>query len=116
VEFDGIDRRGALITNALDEKTDRFFDDGQNLPVKAEVLAVKGSRDLKAVIPASLVSGTEYTLKIVTQNFSKRGALPKNLWGAAFRFQAYRAKPMYAGSGPRSGLVHGHEQPWFTVV
>ncbi|MDR1107920.1 MAG: DUF4469 domain-containing protein [Spirochaetaceae bacterium] len=45
-----------------------FFDDGQNPPIKAEILAVNEPRTLKAIVPAALTVGAEYTLKVVTQS------------------------------------------------
>jgi hypothetical protein len=50
-----------------------FFDDGETAPVKAERVAVNEPRTLKAIIPASLVAGKDYTLKIVTQSSAKGG-------------------------------------------
>jgi hypothetical protein len=50
-----------------------FFDDGESAPVKADILAVNEPRTLKAIVPASLTEGKDYTLKIVTQSSSKRG-------------------------------------------
>jgi hypothetical protein len=44
-----------------------WFDDGVNAPVKAQLVAVNEPRNLKAVVPAALVAGTDYTLKVVTQ-------------------------------------------------
>jgi hypothetical protein len=51
-----------------------FFDDGQNPPVKAEILAVNEPRTLKAIVPAALGAGGEYALKVVTQSSAKNGA------------------------------------------
>ncbi|MDR1220713.1 MAG: DUF4469 domain-containing protein [Treponema sp.] len=48
-----------------------WFDDGQNSPVKAEIVAVNEPRTLKAIVPAILVAGGEYALKIVTQSSAK---------------------------------------------
>ncbi|MDR0759870.1 MAG: DUF4469 domain-containing protein, partial [Treponema sp.] len=57
-----------------------FFDDGENPPVRAEILAVNEPRTLKAIVPASLTAGTDYALKIITQSSAKGGgALLKNL-------------------------------------
>jgi hypothetical protein len=57
-----------------------FFDDGENPPVKAEILAVNEPQTLKAIVPASLVAGKDYALKAVTQSSTKGGgALLKNL-------------------------------------
>ena len=50
-----------------------FFDDGETTPIKTEILAVNQPRTLKAIVPASLVVGKEYTLKIVTQSSVKHG-------------------------------------------
>jgi hypothetical protein len=44
-----------------------FFDDGQNPPVKAEIVAVNEPGILKAIVPATLGAGGEYALKAVTQ-------------------------------------------------
>jgi hypothetical protein len=51
-----------------------WFDDGQNPPIKAEILAVNEPRTLKTIVPATLGLGGEYTLKVVTQSSAKRGA------------------------------------------
>ncbi|MDR0644405.1 MAG: DUF4469 domain-containing protein [Treponema sp.] len=57
-----------------------FFDDGSSAPVKAEILAVNEPRTLKVIVPAALVLGTDYALKVVTQSSAKGGgALLKNL-------------------------------------
>jgi hypothetical protein len=57
-----------------------WFDDGQNPPVKAEIVAVNEPKTLKAIIPASLTIGGEYALKIVTQSAVKGGGtMLKNL-------------------------------------
>jgi hypothetical protein len=48
-----------------------FFDDGENPPVKAEILAVNEPRTLKAIVPASLAPGKDYALKAVTQSSTK---------------------------------------------
>ena len=57
-----------------------FFDDGSSALVKAEILAVNEPRTLKAIVPAALVVGTDYALKIVTQSPTKGGGtLLKNL-------------------------------------
>ncbi|MDR0645004.1 MAG: DUF4469 domain-containing protein [Treponema sp.] len=57
-----------------------FFDDGATAPVKAEILAVNEPRTLKAIVPASLVVGTDYALKVVTQSSTKGSSgLLKNL-------------------------------------
>jgi hypothetical protein len=57
-----------------------WFDDGVNAPVKAQIVAVNEPRNLKAIVPASLVAGTDYTLKVVTQIPAKGGGkLLKNL-------------------------------------
>ena len=50
-----------------------FFDDGSSALVKAEILAVNEPRTLKAIVPAALVVGTHYALKIVTQSPTKGG-------------------------------------------
>ncbi|MDR1251031.1 MAG: DUF4469 domain-containing protein [Treponema sp.] len=56
-----------------------WFDDGENPPVKAELLAVNEPRTLKALVPAGLTVGGEYTLKVVTQSSAKgSGSLLKN--------------------------------------
>ncbi|MDR1231446.1 MAG: DUF4469 domain-containing protein [Spirochaetaceae bacterium] len=44
-----------------------WFDDGVNAPVKAQIVAVNEPKNLKVVVPASLVAGTDYALKVVTQ-------------------------------------------------
>jgi hypothetical protein len=58
-----------------------FFDDGENPPVKASIIAVNEPRTVKAIVPASLVAGKDYALKIVTQSPArgKSGGLLKNL-------------------------------------
>jgi hypothetical protein len=56
------------------EQTGLFFDDGESPPVKAEILAVNEPRTLKAIVPASLMVGSDYTLKVVTQSSSKHGS------------------------------------------
>jgi hypothetical protein len=48
-----------------------FFDDGQGSLVKAEIVAVNEPRTLKAIVPATLGVGGEYTLKVVTQSSAK---------------------------------------------
>lgn len=61
-------------------QTGLWFDDGQNSPVKAEIIAVNEPKTLKAIVPASLTEGGEYTLKIVTQSSARGGgALLKNI-------------------------------------
>jgi hypothetical protein len=56
-----------------------WFDDGQNPPVKAELLAVNQPRTLKALVPAGLTVGGEYALKVVTQSSAKgSGSLLKD--------------------------------------
>jgi hypothetical protein len=56
------------------------FDDGQGGVVKAEIVAVNEPRTLKAIVPATLGVGGEYTLKVVTQSSTKHGAaVLKNL-------------------------------------
>ena len=50
-----------------------FFDDGSSAPVKAEILAVNEPRTLKAIVPATMVVGTDYAFKIVTQSPTKGG-------------------------------------------
>jgi hypothetical protein len=57
-----------------------WFDDGQNPPIKAEIIAVNEPRTLKAIVPATLGVGGEYALKVVTQSSAKsRGAMLKNI-------------------------------------
>ncbi|MDR1324418.1 MAG: DUF4469 domain-containing protein [Treponema sp.] len=57
-----------------------FFDDGENPPVKAEILAVNEPRTLKVIVPASLTTGKDYALKVLTQSSVKgNGMLLKNL-------------------------------------
>jgi hypothetical protein len=57
-----------------------WFDDGQNPPIKAEIIAVNEPRTLKTIVPATLGVGGEYALKVVTQSSTKHGgALLKNL-------------------------------------
>jgi hypothetical protein len=57
-----------------------FFDDNQGSQVKAEIIAVNEPRTLKAIVPATLGVGGEYTLKIVTQSSAKsRGSMLKNI-------------------------------------
>jgi hypothetical protein len=51
-----------------------FFDDGETAPVKTEILAVNEPRTIKAIVPASLVVGKDYTLKIVTQSPARHGS------------------------------------------
>ena len=51
-----------------------FFDDGETALVKADALAVNEPRTLKAIVPAILVVGKDYTLKIVTQSPARHGA------------------------------------------
>jgi hypothetical protein len=48
-----------------------FFDDGENPPVKASIIAVNEPRTVKAIVPASLINGADYTLKIATQSSAK---------------------------------------------
>ena len=48
-----------------------FFDDGASALVKAEILAVNEPRTLKTIVPATLVVGTDYTLKVFTQSSAK---------------------------------------------
>jgi hypothetical protein len=56
-----------------------WFDDGQNPPIKAEIVAVNEPRTLKAIVPATLGAGGEYALKVVTQSSAKgSGSLLKN--------------------------------------
>ena len=56
-----------------------FFDDGSSAPVKAKILAVNEPRTLKAIVPAALLIGTDYALKVVMQSSAKGdGALLKN--------------------------------------
>jgi hypothetical protein len=56
-----------------------WFDDGQNPSVKAEIVTVNEPRTLKAIVPATLGVGGEYTLKVVTQSSAKSsGSLLKN--------------------------------------
>jgi hypothetical protein len=66
-----------------DEHTDEvglWFDNGQNPPIKAEIIAVNEPRTLKTIVPATLGVGGEYTLKVVTQSSAKsRGAMLKNI-------------------------------------
>ncbi|MDR1074724.1 MAG: DUF4469 domain-containing protein [Treponema sp.] len=50
-----------------------FFDDGENPPVKAEIIAVNEPRTLKTIVPLSLAAGKDYALKAVTQSYSQRG-------------------------------------------
>jgi hypothetical protein len=57
-----------------------WFDDGQNPPIKAEIIAVNEPRTLKTIVPATLGVGGEYALKIVTQSSAKNsGALLKTV-------------------------------------
>jgi hypothetical protein len=71
-----------------------FFDDGQNPPVKADILAVNEPRTLKAIAPASLTVGADYTLKIVTQSSAKHGGgLLKNLREIRSEFSLTAAQP-----------------------
>jgi hypothetical protein len=57
-----------------------FFDNGENPPVKADILAVNEPRTLKAIVPAALAPGKDYRLKVFTQSSAKGGgALLKNL-------------------------------------
>jgi hypothetical protein len=44
-----------------------WFEDGVNAPVRAEIIAVNEPRSLKAIVPAGLTAGADYTLKVVTQ-------------------------------------------------
>ena len=57
------------------DETGFFFDDGASAPVKAEILAVNEPRTLKAIVPATLVTGKDYTLKVVTQSSAKGGGV-----------------------------------------
>jgi hypothetical protein len=70
-----LDIRGyGLKIEGDDEHTDEvglFFDDGQNPPIKAEIIAVNEPRTLKVIVPATLGVGGEYTLKVVTQSSAK---------------------------------------------
>jgi hypothetical protein len=62
------------------EEVGLWFDDGQNPPVKAEIIAVNEPKTLKAIVPATLGVGGEYALKIVTQSSTKsRGTMLKNI-------------------------------------
>ena len=62
------------------EEAGFFFDDGASAPVKAEILAVNEPRAPKAIVPASLVTGADYALKVVTQSPARsKGSLLKNL-------------------------------------
>jgi hypothetical protein len=45
-----------------------WFDDGQYPPIKAEILAVNEPRTLKAIVPATLGVGAEYTLRVTTMS------------------------------------------------
>jgi hypothetical protein len=51
-----------------------FFDDGTGSLVKAEIVAVNEPRTLKAIVPASLTAGGEYSLKVVTQGSARHSA------------------------------------------
>jgi hypothetical protein len=51
-----------------------WFDDGMNAPAKAQIVAVNEPKNLKAVVPAVLVAGTDCTLKAVTQFPAERGS------------------------------------------
>jgi len=44
---------------------------GGNEAVKAEIVAVNEPRTLKVIVPQGVVSGTKYTLKVVTQTSAK---------------------------------------------
>ncbi|MDR1400684.1 MAG: DUF4469 domain-containing protein [Treponema sp.] len=50
-----------------------FFDDGETTPVKTEIIAVNEPRTLKVIVPATLVVGKDYALKVITQS-SARGS------------------------------------------
>jgi hypothetical protein len=53
-----------------------WFEDG----VKARIIAVNGPKNTKAIVPAGLAAGTDYTLKVVTQAPGRGGGtLLKNL-------------------------------------
>jgi hypothetical protein len=57
-----------------------FFDNGQNPPIKAEIVAVNEPRTLKAIVPVTFAVDGEYAFKVVTQSSAKHGAaLLKNI-------------------------------------
>ncbi|MDR1218936.1 MAG: DUF4469 domain-containing protein [Treponema sp.] len=99
VQFDGVDQTDGLVAEAVDEgmtignlltirgygikiegddkhkdEVGLWFDDGLNPPVKAEIIAVNEPRTLKSIVPANLVAGGEYVLKVVPQSSAKNGA------------------------------------------
>lgn len=47
-----------------------WFDDGQNSPVKAEILAVNEPKTIKVIVPGGITAGSDCALKIVTQSSS----------------------------------------------
>ena len=61
-------------------QTGLFFVPASGVPPKAEIIAVNENRTLKVIVPATLVPGTEYALRIFTQSSVKNaGALLKNV-------------------------------------
>jgi hypothetical protein len=57
-----------------------WFEDSVNAPVKARIIAVNEPKNIKAIVPAGLAAGTDYTLKFVTQAPGRGGGtLLKNL-------------------------------------
>jgi hypothetical protein len=57
-----------------------FFDDGESAPIKADILAVNEPRTLKAIVPAALTVGKEYTLLVSTMSSVKNpSTLLKNI-------------------------------------
>ena len=49
-------------------QTGVFFDDGQNPPVKADIVAVNEPRTLKVIVPAGLAAGADYFLRVSTMS------------------------------------------------
>ena len=73
-----------------------FFDDGSSAPVKADILAVNEPRTLKAIVPASLTAGKDYTIAIITQSPVRHGSgVLKNLREvrSEFKLTAHSAQP-----------------------
>ena len=57
-----------------------YFDNGQDAPEKAAIIAVNEPRTIKVIVPPTLSGAAQYTLKIVTQSSAKNsGALLKNV-------------------------------------
>jgi fibronectin type 3 domain-containing protein len=109
VSATGSDNRSAAAKH--EGEAGLFFDDGQNPPVKAEILAVNEPRTIKAIVPAGLTAGTDYALKIVTQSPAKGGgALLKNLRELRSEFKLTAQNPIRLGSDYQTGLDRNPDQ------